>query len=269
MLNISKNIPDGKKKTNSGGDNMIKHFIILASAYSLGTRIALDYYDEEILQMDVIKKDLGYIIDKLGEDVPISTHYIQTKQIGWKEVEKQDKFFRKTRLIKTKEEFIELLLKDRTLKGIDIAKYILTKIPCTHLKLEKLVYLCYADYLCKEKKKLFDDKIYAYRLGSVIESVYEKYKKSGYDLVEDDRKTEDESKKRLPIRSRIIASEEGLKKILSIDKTLEKYGKYSAHQLVDITHNSYSPWSQAGAGVTQYEEISDELILKFHKYESI
>lgn len=248
---------------------MIKHFIILASAYSQRTRIALDYYDESILQMDVIKKDLDYIIKKIGEDAPISTHYIQTKKIGWKEVEKQDKFFAKTQLIKNKEEFINLLLKDRKLKGIDIAKYILTKIPCTHLKLEKLVYLCYADYLCAENKKLFDDKIYAYRLGPVIESVYEKYKKSGQDLVEDDKKTEDESKKKLPIRSRIIASENGIQKILSIEKTLKKYGNYSASQLVDITHKSSSPWSKAGAGTSQYEEISDELIIKFHKYELI
>jgi len=248
---------------------MIKHFIFLASAYSQGNRIALDYYDDEILQMDVIKKDLDFIMDILGEDVPISTHYIQTKKEGWKEVEKQDKFFAKTQLIETKEEFVELLLKDRKLKGIDIAKYILTKIPCTHLKLEKLVYLCYADYLCTEKKKLFDDKIYAYKLGPVIESVYKKYKKSRRDLVEDDKKTEDETKKKLPIRSRIIASEEGLKKILSIDKSLEKYGKYSASQLVDMTHRNSTPWTKAGAGTEQYQEISDELILKFHKYESI
>ena len=248
---------------------MTKHFIILASAYSKGTRIALDYFDDEILQMDVIKKELDFIIDKLGDDAPISTHYIQTKKPGWKEVEKQDKFFAKAQLIDTKEEFVELILKDRKLKGIDIAKYILTRVPCTHLKLEKLVYLSYADYLCEEKKKLFDDKIYAYKLGPVIESVYERYKKSGYDYVEDDTKTEDETKKKLPIRSRIIASEEGLKKILSIDKTLEKYAKYSASQLVDITHKDSSPWAKAGAGTSKYQEISDDLILKFHKYESI
>lgn len=63
---------------------MIKHFIILASTYSQRTRIALDYYDESILQMDVIKKDFDYIIEKIGEDAPISTHYIQTKKVGWK-----------------------------------------------------------------------------------------------------------------------------------------------------------------------------------------
>lgn len=248
---------------------MVKHFIILASAYSRGKRIALDYYDNELLKMDEIKKDLDFIMKKLGEDAPISTHYIQTKKPGWREVENQDKFFSKVELIKTKEEFVEILLKDRKLKGIDIAKYILTVVPCTHLKLEKLVYLCYADYLCTEKKKLFDDKIYAYKLGPVIESVYKKYKKSRNNLEEDNSKVVDETKKLLPIRSRIIASEEGLKKIISIDKTLEKYGKYTAHQLVDITHKKSSPWEKAGKGTLKYQEISDDLILKFHKYEII
>lgn len=64
---------------------MIKHFIILASAYSQGTRIALDYCDEEILQMDVIKKDLDFIIDKLGEDALFQrTIFKQRKKDGKK-----------------------------------------------------------------------------------------------------------------------------------------------------------------------------------------
>ena len=42
---------------------MIKHFIVMASAYSIGKRIALDYFEEDILQMDIIKKDIDYIVD--------------------------------------------------------------------------------------------------------------------------------------------------------------------------------------------------------------
>lgn len=247
---------------------MIKHFIILASAYSRGTRIALDYFDEDILQMEVIEKDLKYIISKLGDEAIFSTHFIQTEKLGWDAVKKQDGFFRNTELIDNKEEFINILIKDRKLKGVDIAKYILSKIPCTHLKLEKLVYFCYADYLCNEQKKLFDDKIYAYKLGPVIESVYNKYKKT-LKITEDNRKKENEIEKKLPIRSRIIASEDGLKKIFSIDKTLEKYGKLSAEELVNLTHKDSTPWKCVGAGYNQYEEISDELILKFHKNEII
>ena len=40
---------------------MIKHLIVMASTYSIGQRIALDYYDKDILQMDVIQKDIVYL----------------------------------------------------------------------------------------------------------------------------------------------------------------------------------------------------------------
>lgn len=243
---------------------MIKHFIVIASAYSMGKRIALDYYDEDILQMDVIQKDIEYILSKCGEDVPISTHYIQTSEPGWDKVIQLDKFFDNVELISNRENFIDIVLKDRTLNGVDIAKYILTKVPCTHLKLEKLVYMCYADYLCEEKSRLFEDKIYAYKLGPVVKSVYEKYKKS-----EDDSYTYDEEYNKMPIRSRILSSKDGLKKLISVDKTLEKYANYSARELVDITHKKSSPWSKSGSGAGINKIIDDEVILKFHKYETI
>ena len=248
---------------------MIKHFIIMASAYSIGKRIALDYFEKDILQMDLIQKDIDYILEKCGKDASISTHFIQTEKRGWDKVVELDKFFEKAELVETKEKFVEILLKDRTLKGIDIAKYVLTKVPCTHLKLEKLVYMCYADYLCEVGSKLFVDKIYAYKLGPVIESVYEKYKKSGTDFLdfEDDEIMYDETTKRLPIRSRILSSEDGLKKLISIDNTLDKYGKYTASELVRMTHKEHTPWSKSGAGSMSYQIIEDFLISKYHKYE--
>lgn len=272
MLDINKIILDGNRKIfNKEVCSMIKHFIVMASAYSIGKRIALDYFEEDILQMDVIQKDIDYILRKCGKDAPISTHFIQIDESGWDKVCQFDKFFEKAELIDSKEKFAEILLKDKTLKGIDVAKYILTKIPCTHLKLEKLVYMCYADYLCEVGSKLFEDKIYAYRYGPVIESVYKKYKKSGYDCleVEDNTFTYDETEKKMPSRSRILSSEDGLKKLISIDKTLEKYAKYSASELVDMTHKEQTPWSQAGAGSLTYKIIEDTLIKKYHKYEEV
>lgn len=250
---------------------MIKHFIVMASAYSIGKRIALDYWDEDILQMDVIQKDIDFIFEQCGQDVPISTHFVQTESVGWDKVGKMDKFFSKAKLISTKEEFVEILLKDRTLKGLDIAKYILTQLSCTHLKLEKLVYMCYADYLCEFGTKLFDDKIYAYRLGPVISSVYENYKKSGYGKLspEDDKHRYDEFDKKMPIRSRILSSEDGLKKLISVDKTLVKYRELTADELVRLTHREDTPWTYAGKGTIAYKIIDDELISKYHKYEVI
>lgn len=249
---------------------MIKHFIVMASSYSTGKRIALDYFEDDVLQMDMIQKDLDYILKECGKDVPISTHFLQTEKSGWDEVREHDKFFDDAQVVSSKEKFVELLLKDRILKGLDIAKYILTKVPCTHLKLEKLVYMCYADYLCETGQKLFNDKIYAYKFGPVIKSVYEKYKKSsGFIKVEDDTYMYSEKSKKMPIRSRILSSEDGVKKLVSIDKTLEKYKEFSATKLVSLTHQKSTPWSKTGFGLLLFKEISDELIINYHRYDEI
>jgi len=108
-------------------------------------------------------------------------------------------------------------------------------------------------------------------LGPVIETVYERYRRFGTEYLdcEDDDVTYDEINKKMPIRSRILASQDGLKKMISIDKTLEKYSKLSSSDLVELTHKNSSPWSKSGKGKLANKEIEDELILKYHLYESI
>lgn len=137
---------------------MINHYIIMASAYSIGKRIVLDYYSESELQLEQIKKDIDYINENCGTDIALSSHLIQTESTSWESVEKKDSFFKDTLVVKDKEEFTKILLKDRYLTGMDIAKYILSIVPSTHLKLQKIVYMCYVDYLCGENESLFNDK---------------------------------------------------------------------------------------------------------------
>ena len=40
------------------------------------------------------------------------------------------------------------------------------------IKIEKLVYLCFVDYLCDTGKKLFTDSIYAFKYGPVVDVEY-------------------------------------------------------------------------------------------------
>lgn len=49
-----------------------------------------------------------------------------------------------------------------------------------------MIYLCFANYLCKYDKELFDDTIFAYKYGQVVDSVYEKYKGYGYKKIKQD-----------------------------------------------------------------------------------
>lgn len=253
---------------------MIKHFIIIGSAYSLGKRIALHYFDKDILQLDVIDKDIKRIYQECGTGTPIACHSLQLEHEGWDDVVESDEFYKDIEVIDNIDKFIDILQKDRELSGVDIARYILTTVTCTHLKLEKLVYLAYADYLCESNDKLFNDLIYAYKLGPIIKSVYSKYKVCKSNLIdskEDNKTTYDESNKYMPIRSRILAARDGVRKLYSIDKTIEKYGKYDAYELVKITHKKNSPWRKTGYSTFSKvnKQILDEIILKYHINEEV
>ena len=156
-----------------------------------------------------------------------------------------------------------MIKKDRVLNGLDVAKYILSKVTCTHLKLEKLVYLCFADYLCKYDKELFTDKIYAYKYGPVIKNVYKKYKAYGYSEI-DEEDIDATGIYEMPSRSRILFADDGINKIQSIEDTLNKYGKLSASDLVKITHKKNTPWFLSGKGIMFNSVIKNDVIKEYH-----
>lgn len=249
---------------------MITHYIIMSSSYSKGKRIALDYIIDEKSEYLELKGVLKKIIDECGKDVSISTHFIQTDSKSWTSVIEKDYFFRDVEVIKSIEEFIRLIKKDRILSGVDVAKYILCKVKCTHLKLEKLVYLCFAEYLCKYDKELYEDYILAYKYGPVVESVYDKYKGYRYKEIEqDDEKIDATDLHEMPARSRILFAEDGINKIKSIDETIEKYGSFSAGDLVYLTHKQLTPWDISGRGQYVDKVIKNEVIKKYHCNEMV
>ena len=252
---------------------MVKHYIIMSSAFTLGTRIALHYVIKKDEDIKKVEADIHYIEEHSINDVHLSSHSISTESEDWDSVVEKDAFFKHVKVVPKLDEFVGYIDQDADLRGIDVAKYILSIMPCTHLKLEKLVYMAYADYLVKTGKHLFEDKIYAYKLGPVVKSVYDKYKKEKYLLFfdkEDNNIEENETKIQLPIRSRIMASKDGSKKIFSILDTLEKYGLMDAFDLVKLTHRDKSPWNETGGlKVGPYTVISDDKILKYHENEII
>lgn len=250
---------------------MVTHFIFMSSSYSLGARIALDYIMTDEIVQKKLKRDLDKIIKECGKDVSISTHMIQADEETWESVCIADHFFKDVEVIENLEKFIKLIKRDRKLQGIDVAKYILSKIKCTQLKLQKLVYLCFADYLCETGKELFTDKIYAFKYGPVIDTVYKKYKEYGYKPIEEET-TDIDSKNifEMPAKSRILFAEDGTEKILSIEKTLKKYASLSAAELVDLTHRQDAPWSKTTkSSWISYSPIKLDTIKEYHKYETI
>lgn len=251
---------------------MVKHYIIMSSSYTDGTRVALDITEGSLLNSEAIAKIIQDIKQSCGKDVPLSTHLIETESDSWASVAEYDPFFEDVECAKSVAEFSEKIAKGRVLTGLDVATYILSKIKCTHLSLEKLVYFAYADYLCDHFERLFEDRIYAFTHGPVVDSVYETYKRSGSQYVkslefgvDSDVQT---GVKELPARSRILFAKDGTEKLLSIDKTIEKYGKYAAGELVDFTHRVGAPWSHVDS-TRAYQIISDELIIKHHHVECV
>lgn len=249
---------------------MITHFIFMSSSYTLGKRIALDFIVDDAKIQDKLKEYLDKITTECGKDVSISTHMIQTEDATWEAVCKSDYFFNGVKIIDSLDKFIKLIKKDRKLKGIDIAKYILSKTKCTQLKLQKLVYLCFADYLCDTGKELFTDSIYAFKYGPVVDTVFEKYKNYGYKPIEAEKEDIDTTVSEMPAKSRILFAEDGTEKIISIDATLKRYGHLTAGQLVDLTHKANAPWTKTPRATWPFRsEIKPETIKQYHKFETI
>ena len=62
---------------------------------------------------------------------------------------------------------------------------------------------------------------------------------------------------------------EALKSTYTAFETLEKYGRFSAGDLVDLTHREDTPWSISGKGQFKDKIISNDVIKKFHCNEEI
>jgi len=251
---------------------MIRHFIIMSSSYSKGVRIGLVFSGVEELNPDTISQVLQNIKRSCDQDVPLSTHFIETESSSWDSIKQYDPFFEDVVFTHSVPEFIKEIRQDRILSGLDVATYILSKVKCTHLSLEKLVYYAYADYLCTYDQRLFEDSIYAFTHGPVVESVYETYKKSGLRYLEPLDKQPDSPlrfiENEMPGKSRILFAKDGAKKLASIDKTIESYANCSAGELVKMTHRPSSPWSHVD-NKKPYQVISDDLIKGYHHIETI
>lgn len=243
---------------------MNKHYILLGSSYETGERIAYAFSNEDY-SMDKV----GLLLEKINgcsNKTNIATHTLSTCENGIESIKKSDPFFEDVTFLKDQDDFISFLQSNTDIKALDVANYIIFSVnECTHTKLEKLVYYCYADYLCRYRQKLFRDKIYSYKYGPVIKSVYDCYKKT--DNCTYVKKITDPYN--LSIKSRILNSVNGFDKVDSIDKTINKYKHLTAQELSDLTHKQNTPWTQSGAGNFSDVEILDEYIFERHRHEEI
>lgn len=247
---------------------MAYHFIAISSYYREGKRIGWHYASNDKLSKEVISVFLSESKEKLGE-IDFSIHKLITESTEWRSVVEKDSFFADVVIIEDKEKFLDLLIDDKKISALDIAKFFLSVGPVTNLKLQKLIYFAYEIYLLKTGKRLFEEPIVAFQHGPVVEEVYHSYKQHGREKIsrDDDEVALQLKDVTMPIAWAKIALSDQSKEISSaLKETWERYWKESAWQLVDISHSPGGPWYQV------YEEslnnkITDEVIIKYHDNE--
>lgn len=245
---------------------MAYHFIAIKSDFRQGLRIAWHY--SSITELDSDKVESFMKRATAFNDGGYGIHKLVTDSLSWQSVVEKDSFFKDIFAISDMDEFFKTLGDDEEVTAVDIAKLITTSIEITHLKLQKLLYLCYAEYMIKFEEKLFDEKIVAYKYGPVVEEVYHTFKEYRYSEITsiDDDETVyfyNEDVRFNPIFMKVLGSKHGIDKALTILDTIKKYTSYSANQLVDLTHKKDSPWDKV------YVEgwnkvITDDIILDYH-----
>lgn len=133
---------------------------------------------------------------------------------------------------------------------LDVARFFLSKIPMSHLKLQKMCYYAQVWFLVIFGTRLFDEVFQAWLHGPVSPTLYDCYKQWGnYEIAQ---------------YTGMVDLDEGLKEYLEM--IFGMYGGYSGAQLEKLTH-SEKPWIQARDGVEGYctNIISDESIIDYYK----
>lgn len=253
---------------------MYQHIIVISSSYRIGKRIAWHYADSEI-SASVLKELEKKTKEKLTKP-DYSIHKLSTESITWKSVVEKDSFFESIEVYKDLDDFLSEIKKNKQVSALDIAKLLLSIQPMSNLKLQKMIYLVYADYLERTKKKLFREDIVAFQYGPVVESIYHYYKEHGREQIEltdelvtlevkGDEKLINLEEITMPVTIAKILQADDMSDILtSVRKTFEKFGSKSASQLVSITHREGSPWDRTK---NFNDVIDDDLILKYHTIE--
>ncbi len=139
-----------------------------------------------------------------------------------------------------------------------VAKYFIWKASkdkkiITNKKLQKLLYYAQGWHLALKNKPLFEEDIQAWVHGPAIPSIYEQYKRFGFENIN------------IPIDMSEISS---LKDDDLLNEVWKVYGKYDAEYLETLTHNE-EPWQKAReglcAGDASTNVITKEELQKYFK----
>lgn len=126
-------------------------------------------------------------------------------------------------------------------------------IPLSNLQLQKLVYIANGYMLGWKNKSLCIQPMEAWEYGPVIGDVYHTFKNNGKDVI--------------PVNTDIVTALDNDKDAeYIISGVLDNYGKKSAPELVNLTHQEDSPWTEVWEREAKhYKSVPiDEGLIKNH-----
>lgn len=127
-----------------------------------------------------------YVLDRLNsllaDQGDFSVQCLATSSETWESVVQYDRYFESMYCIDYKgdesiNEFVSIIKANKILTAQDIAKFVLSNVECTYSKLQKLVCLCYADYLEKTGKAIIAESPVSSPDGPGFESLSREYGK--------------------------------------------------------------------------------------------
>lgn len=243
---------------------MAFHFVAILSDYIEGKRVGWHYASEGKLDKSVINTFMEEV-EACGH-TQLGIHKFSTNSIEWASVVEKDSFFEDILITKDMEVFIKHITASKELNVHDVTKFILSIMPVSHLKLQKLLYYAYSEYLLKTGKKLFKEPIVAFKYGPVVEEVFYKHRHYGSSVIDykEDEKFNVSTNVSLPASVvRVITSEGGILATECIVDIMLRYKDFSATDLVNRTHQVGGPWDRVYVeGMNR--AISDEDIESYH-----
>ncbi len=138
----------------------------------------------------------------------------------------------------------------------------------TQMQLQKLVYFAYGWYLAITGKRLIDEQVEAWQWGPVIPSIYREFKRFGSSPITEQARQVMFRDGEVGFFAAGIQSDDPKADALArqvIKRVWDIYGKYSATELSNMTHEPNSPWSKTPDKEKPGTGIDDHLILDYFR----
>ena len=118
----------------------------------------------------------------------------------------------------------------------------------SNLKLQKLLYFAQGWYMARYGKPLFDETMEAWRLGPVVPSVYAEYVQFGRNPIHDVPPSDD------------AFTEEEFSLLMDV---VREYWRFSTSALIDMAHETGTPWAKAYRKDEQHTQIDNADIQRY------